>query len=115
MWLLLCDKIEPFLRCVGLTDLLGPAHSVKCVCLLFQSERDLCSKLLVVALRLTVHGQGVLPLLQDLLEAADRVLLKNSALRHFFFRESDDVGGAQTLCTVAVQYSKRKGLRSSIN
>ena len=49
-----------------------------------QGERDLRSKLLVVTLCLAIHRNGVLPLLENLLEATDRVFLKNCSFRHFW-------------------------------
>ena len=68
----LSDVVQDLLCGVGLARLLGPGSAVEGDGLSLQSEADLCTR----ALRLAVHWQRELPLLTYLLHTTDRVLVR---------------------------------------
>ena len=79
---MLCEIKSPYR--VTSAGLLGPGQAREDVALIIYGERDLRSKLLIVTLCLAIHGERVLPLLENLVQATDGLLriLKNGTFRH---------------------------------
>ena len=78
----LCDVVQHLLCGAGLARLLCPASTIEGDGFSLQSEADLCPELAERTLSLAVGWERELPLLADLLQPADGVLVR-STIGHF--------------------------------